>query len=107
MPYKHETNGKLLRSIGKDRRIKLSEKDKQDIKDKYLTGMYSIRGLAREYQVDKRNIQFLLFPERLEQAKRTLEARGGSKIYYDRIKNNRAIRNTRRYRHKIYQKDKG
>lgn len=106
MPYSHERNGKTLKSVKKDRRVKLTDEDKQDIKNKYNSGLYSIRGLAREYKVDKRNIQFLLFPERLEQAKRTLQARGGWRVYYNRLEHNEAVKQTRRHRHKIFKGDR-
>jgi len=107
MPYKHETNGITLKSIKKDRRIKLSDQDRLDIVTKYLTGLYSIRGLAREYKVDKRLIQFILFPERLERAKETYYERGGYKIYYNRKEHSEAVKQTRRHRQEIFKQTKG
>ena len=51
MPYKSERL--RIAGTGYDKRRKLSEQDKADIKE--LTGM-SIRGIARMYGVDKRTI---------------------------------------------------
>jgi len=97
MPYKSE---KIKIAGGKyDRRIKLTHEDKEDIKE--LTGM-SIRGIARLYGVDKRLIQFILFPERYEKNKRLRKERGGSKIYYDSVKHTNAIRKHRRHKQNLF-----
>lgn len=86
MPYAHEHNGITLKSISKDRRIKLSDIDKQNIIKLYETGLYSITGLSKTYNVNKRVIQFLLFPERLQRNKELREIRGGSKNIMIQIK---------------------
>ena len=47
MPYK---SGKIKLSREQDRRIKLSPTQREEIREKYATGLYSQRALAREYQ---------------------------------------------------------
>ena len=48
MPYKSE---KIKLSKEQDRRIKLTDEQRQEIRDKYATGLYSQRNLASEYNV--------------------------------------------------------
>lgn len=78
--------------VGKvnDRRIKLTDKDKAEIKEKYedrkYNGerVYSYNSLAKIYGVSKRLIIFAVHPEkRVENYKLRVE-RGGSKQYYNK-----------------------
>lgn len=46
-----------------DRRRKLSEEQKDTIRHKYSTGMYSLRTLAEEYHVSKKSILLIVNPE--------------------------------------------
>lgn len=88
--------------VGKefDKRRKLSDEDKENIKSDYETGFFSIRSLARKYEVNKRTIQFILFPERLEECKKRRAERGGSKIYYEKEKHQKSME-----QHRAYKKD--
>lgn len=99
MPYKSEK----IKIVGtkNDRRVKLTEQDRADISE--LTGM-SIRGIARMYGVDKRLIQFILYPER--KAKNLLDRknRGGSMAYYDKNKQKEYIKKHRHYKQELYLK---
>ncbi len=97
MPYKSEQ----IKIAGSkyDRRVKLTEQDREDIKN--LTGM-SIRGIARMYGVDKRLIQFILFPERHKKNLLDRKNRGGSMQYYDKERNKKAIKETRNYKQSLY-----
>ena len=61
MPYKSE---KMKLSKEQDRRIKLSDEQKEEIREKYATGFYSQRGLATEYHVSRRLISFVLDNEK-------------------------------------------
>ena len=88
------------------RRVKLLPKDKEKIKQLHAAGT-SINGIARAFNVSKRLIQFILFPDRAEKAKELRRQRGGSKIYYDREKNRIAQLDTRNYKQKIYKQIKG
>lgn len=97
MPYKSEKI--KISSTEYDRRRKLSDKDKEEIKE--LVGM-SIRGIARMYGVDKRLIQFILYPERHAKNIADRRARGGSMQYYDKEKNTESLRKYRHYKQQLF-----
>ncbi len=102
MPYRNTKIKVTLKSVNCDKRIKLTKTQKKEIKDKYDTGRYSIRGLSKKYNVNKRLIQFILFPERQKLNIEQRKERGGSKIYYDRIKNNAYMQKHRKHRQEVY-----
>ena len=58
-----------------DRRIKLSDVQRKEIKEKYATGFYSQRKLAAEYHVSRRLIQFVLDEEKAKIAAEQLKIR--------------------------------
>lgn|SRR3990167_7207487 len=97
MPYISEKI-KLNKKIGLDRRIKLTEAERQEIRELY-TEKTPIRAIARAFpQVTRRTIQFVLFPNRLK----TVNYPKHWKKYYNTVKNTQAIKNTRRYKQKLY-----
>ena len=51
-----------------DKRTKLSPEQKKDIRKLYSTGEWSQRQLAREFDVSKRLVQFILDPKKLARA---------------------------------------
>lgn len=57
MPYKSD---KMKLSREQDRRVKLTDQQRMEIKEKYATGFYSQRGLAAEYHVSRRLISFVI-----------------------------------------------
>lgn len=67
MPLKFETGEHFIKPED-DKRVKLSNEDKENVKLLYLSGV-SIGEISRMYKVNKRLIQFLLFPDRAEKAK--------------------------------------
>jgi len=62
------------------------------IKVLYETGLFSQRELARDFGVSRRTIQFIINPEKREQNYQRRVERGGSKQYYDREKNTKAMK---------------
>lgn len=46
-----------------DRRVKLTSEKKKEILRKYQTGAYSLRSLAREYNVSHKTIALIVNPE--------------------------------------------
>lgn len=60
MPYKSEKQ-KLPPEL--DRRRKLNDAQKDEIKHKYSTGFYSLNGLAKEYNVSKKAVSLIVNPE--------------------------------------------
>ena len=100
MPYKSERIP-LPREL--DRRVRLSEEQKDEIRHKYETGMYSQRQLANEYGVSRRLIVFVIHPDRYERAKK-ITAQHHKEGRYDVSKEEHAqiIREHRRYKQSLY-----
>lgn len=53
MPYKSEKI-KLPKEL--DRRVKLTDQQREEIKELYGTGCYSLNGLAKQYGVSKKTV---------------------------------------------------
>ena len=96
MPRKSENI--QIQGTEHDRRRKLSEEDKRVIKEIYQTGEYSQRQLAAMYGVSRRLIVFCIYPERLEKNYQNRVANGGSKIYYDKQKHTKSMRECRQHK---------
>jgi len=104
MPYK--TDKMKLDSPFFDRRVKLLPCMKEMIHILYNDGM-SIHSLAKQFNVNKRLIQFELFPERRQKNLDDREKRGGWKQYYKSKEEHAAIqRDHRRYKYKVLTKTK-
>ena len=63
--------------------------------------MATKKGLARDYGVGPRAIDFLLNPDKLEQNKKLRQERGGTKIYYNKEKHKESMKKTRRYKQEL------
>lgn len=85
----------------KSKRVKIPLSDHESIRFRVLNKKAGVREIAREYGVDKRLIQFIAYPERLEQNKKLRALRGGSKKYYDKDKNTEYMRKHRIYKHEL------
>lgn len=97
MPYKTE---KLkLGSPFLSRRVKLLPCQLEMIKYWYEIQGESINGLARMFKVNKRLIQFILFPERKAKNLADRAARGGTKQYYKKEYHNQKVKEHRAYKH--------
>ena len=103
MPYKH-TEKLIPRKH--DRRVKLTEQDRLEIRDLYASGLFSQRKLAEMYGVSRRLIVFIIHPERQKANYQNRVAKGGSKIYYQKEKHTIAMRTHRRYKQNLYLQDK-
>lgn len=99
MPYLSEKI--LIAHTSKDRRIKLSATEKEEIKK--ITGL-SLMDIAKKYGVSKRLIHFIKCPEKLEENKKRRLERGGSKLYYNRKKNTEYMKKHRRYKQDLFKK---
>ena len=65
MPYKFATDKKKIpRDL--DRRVKLTEDDKQNVRDLFRSGKYSQRAISRDTGISRRMISFILDPKKLE-----------------------------------------
>lgn len=94
--HKHGTDEKL------DRRVKLQTKDKESIRNQYFNVHENQRptmtALAAKYKVDRRLIQFILFPEREVQHKKQASLRQKDGRYYDKEKSRRNMQRYREYK---------
>lgn len=88
-----------------DRRIKIQKSEHANIKMLHKQGM-AIRAIARQYGVDKRLIQFILFPERQKLNYQHRVERGGSMQYYDKDKWRETMKEHRHYKSTVFGKNK-
>lgn len=89
-----------------DRRIKLTNDDKELIRWLREEEQISYQKLADRFNVSKRSIIFICKPETLEKNKKSRENRGGWKVYYDKEKNTESIKEHRNYKRDLYLKNK-
>jgi|JI10StandDraft_1071094.scaffolds.fasta_scaffold1574614_1 hypothetical protein len=83
-----------------DKRIKVLDCQKQMIPIWHEKGQ-SIRAIARMLNVDKRLIQFIIYPERKAKNLQDRKAKGGSMQYYNKDKHNKAMKIHRQYKSQI------
>lgn len=70
----------------KDRRVSITEKQKEDIKKMYKENI-GIREITRRIKtISRRSVQFILFPERLEKVKQQFKDRGESEKQRAKVK---------------------
>lgn len=104
MPYKSE---KIKLSKEQDRRIKLTEEQRQSIKNEYASGLVSQRELARKYNVSRRLISFVLDEKKAEIVAQQLKERRKDGRYKPPKEEWAAIiREHRRYKQKLYKDGK-
>ena len=100
MPYKSE---KLKLPPTKDRRRKLTDDQKEEIRKIYATGVCGMRPLARQFGVSRTTIQLIVNPERAEAVKqRTKEHWRDYRPSKEEW--NEVVKEHRRYKHELYVK---
>ena len=99
MPYKSE---KLRLSGLQDRRRKLTDEQKEEIRTLYAAGKGSQRALASRYGVSRSCIQLLVSPTRAAAVKQRVKEHW--KDYTDRDALTKATRDLRRYKQELYLK---
>lgn len=102
MPYKFDSIP--INNSKNDKRVKLTDSDKEEIKKEYESGNISINALARKYGVSKRLIQFTLFPERKEKAKEMFAERQKDGRYYDKEKHKEYMKSHREHKKDLWNK---
>lgn len=100
MPYKSEKI--KIEHTKNDKRIKLTDEQKDKIIS--LRGVISSYECAELFNVSRRTIQFLWYPERLERNIQLRNERGGSKQYYDKNKYKEYMKTHRRYKQDLFLK---
>lgn len=100
MPYKSEG---IKLSETQDRRKKITEEQRKEIRELYSTGLYSLNGLAKKYEVSKKTILLTVNDESAQKAK---QYRKDHWKQWERKgeEHNKAIANTRRYKQELYLK---
>lgn len=96
MPYSH-INKLIPKEL--DKRIKLTDEQRTEIKNLY--GTVSQRKLAETYGVSRRLIQFIGDDSKLKANKEARAKRGGSKQYYNKDESTKSIKKHRHYKQKL------
>lgn len=101
MPYKSQE----IKLGVYDRRRKLTEDQKEEIRVLYERGLGSHRSLARQFGVSKSLIAILVNPNRAEKVKQRIKEHWKD---YQQTKEerNKSVRDLRRYKHKLYREGK-
>lgn len=100
MPYVSEKI-KLPREL--DRRVKLTEEQRQEIREKWESGLTSKHKLAEEYKVSRRTIQMILDPELKERLYEASKRRHSDGRYaYSKEEWAAVQREHRAYKQKLY-----
>lgn len=100
MPYKSE---KIKLNEKQDRRKRLTEEQRKEIKELYSTGLYSLSGLAKRFEVSKKTILLIVNSDSAEKAKQYRKEHWRE---WQRTgkEHNEAIKKTRRYKQSLYLK---
>lgn len=98
MPYKSEK----IKLMGlQDRRKKLTDEQREEIKALYGTGNYSLNDLAKKFVVSKKTILLIVNSESAEKAKQYRKEHW-KEWKSTKEEHREAIKNTRKYKHKLY-----
>lgn len=102
MPYKSE---KIKLTKEQDRRVKLTDEQREEIREKYASGLYSQRALAKEYNVSRRLITFVLDDEKRKRNAELLKERKADGRYKPTKEEwAETVRKYRRYKQELYLK---
>jgi len=100
MPYKFEKTP--INNPNLDKRVKLTDEDRENIREEYKSGIISQRSLAKKYGVSRRLIQFILDPEKQEIAKKQFAERQKDGRYYSKEKQREYVKNHRDHKKELW-----
>lgn len=101
MPYKSEKI--KIANTEYDRRIKLTEEQRKEIREKYATGTVGHRPLAKEYGVSRSLIRYVVDEEKYEKSKAYFrERRKDGRYNKSKEENNKIMKERRKYKQKLY-----
>lgn len=100
MPYKSE---KIKLKETQDRRKKLTTEQREEIKELYSTGCYSLNDLAKRFNVSKKTILLIVNKDSEEKA-RQYRKEHWKEWQRKGEEHAEAIRNTRKYKQELYLK---
>lgn len=98
MPYKSE---KIKLKGLQDRRKKLTDEQREEIKSLYGTGCFSLNDLAKKFNVSKKTILLIVNKDSEERAKQYRKEHWKD-WHRTGEEHNKAIKNTRKYKHELY-----
>ncbi len=98
MPYKSE---KIKLNELQDRRKRLTNKQREEIKELYATGCYSMNDLAKQFNVSKKTILLIVNKDSADRAKQYRKDHWKEWQRHGE-EHNKAIQNTRKYKHELY-----
>ena len=101
MPYKAEKK-RLPPEL--DRRRKLSDEQKDEIVHKYSTGLYSLNGLAKEYNVSKKTVLLIVNPESKRKNDERIKDHWRDYVP-SKEERNAIMREYRAYKHKVLKEE--
>ena len=97
MPYKSE---KIKLKGLQDRRKKLTDEQREEVKELYGTGFYSLNDLAKKYGVSKKTILLIVNKESAEKAKQYRKEHW-REWQGTKEEHREAIKKTRKYKHSL------
>ena len=97
MPYKSE---KIKLKGLQDRRKRLTDKQREEIKELYGTGFYSLNDLAKKFNVSKKSILLIVNKESAEKAKQYRKEHW-KEWQRSSEEHREAIKKTRRYKQSL------
>lgn len=101
MPYKSDKI--KIAGTSYDRRVKLTDGEREEIKYLYKTSVHSQRKLASMFNVSRSLIAMVLNPERLQRARELFkERRKDGRYNVSRKERARIIREHRRYKRQLF-----
>ena len=98
MPYAH-IRKKIPREL--DRRIKINDTLRANIKTMYTIDKLSQQAIARQTHISRRMISFILSPEKLAHANALYKQRRKDGRYYDKNKWRKTMKEHRHYKESI------
>ena len=98
MPYKSE---KIRLKGLQDRRKRLTDEQRESIKELYGTGFYSLNDLAKKFNVSKKTVLLIVNKDSAEKAKQ-YRKENWKQWQQTGKEHNEAIKNTRRYKQNLY-----
>jgi predicted DNA-binding protein YlxM (UPF0122 family) len=102
MPYKSE---KIKLKGLQDRRKKLTDEQRKEIRELYGTGCYSLNGLAKQFEVSKKTILLIVNDDSAERAKQYRKEHW-QEWKASKEEHREAIKKTRKYKHRLYKEGK-
>ena len=100
MPYKSE---KIRLNEKQDRRKRLTDEQRKEIRELYCTGCYSLNDLAKRFNVSKKSILLIVNNDSAERA-RQYRKEHWREWQRKGEEHNKAIQNTRKYKQELYLK---